>query len=102
MDAREAAARTAASIVPPDSSRSSTNVSRKRTTSVFRSGWRSLTWSAPRRRAPVDPPQSVPRRERADVGELDPLPLGRGDLVPDVDLCLEWRQERPPPLHTRG
>ncbi len=32
-------------------------------------------------RPPVDPADAVAGRERADVGELDPLPLGTGDLA---------------------
>ena len=45
--------------------------------------------AAARARAPVDPPHAVARRERPDVGELDPVALRARDLVAGVDLRLE-------------
>ena len=56
--------------------------------SVFRSGWRSFTHSSPRRAVALQliRVDHVAERERADVGELDPVAAAARDLVARVRL----------------
>ena len=78
-------------------------LSRKSTTSVFRSGCCSFTYSSPRRALArqLIAAHAVAEHERAQVGELDPLAPRARDLVAGVELRLERRDERAQPLGAR-
>ena len=81
----------------------SANVSRKRTTSVFRSGCWSFTQrlAAPRARAPVDPPQPVAGLPRRTSANSIPVALRARHLVADEHLRLVRGQQRVQRLDAR-